>query len=200
MRTRLWASLLTASALAVGCGLSGTAAARAPSAPGPKVPFVGRWETTKTCSGVVQALKRAHLLRLAPGVVGDFFPGQTPQQLARKRHLCRGAEPQRHSHFFTRDGLFGSVDQNGEQVDDGHYQVIDARTFHIGNAENPGADFHYRVENAAGGKVLALQPVITRRIRRQALAHPLQFSPAGWAVAVAYTGHTWEQVPCKQWC
>jgi hypothetical protein len=103
--------------------------------------------------------------------------------------------PQRHSHFFTRDGSFGSLDQTGEQVDDGRYQVIDARTIHIGN---PGASFHYRIENAAGGKVLSLQPVITRSMRRQALADPLQFSTAGWEVAVAYTGHTWEQVPCKQ--
>jgi hypothetical protein len=143
----------------------------------------------------VQALKQAHLLPLAPGVVGDFFPSKTPQQLARKQHLCRGAKPQRHSHFFTRDGFFGSLDQTGEQVDDGRYQVIDARTIHIGN---PGANFHYRIENAAGGKVLSLQPVITRSMRRQALADPLQFSTAGWAVAVAYTGHTWERVPCKQ--
>jgi hypothetical protein len=199
MRMRRRVVLALAGALAVCCGLFGTAAARGPSAPGPKAPFVGRWETTKTCSGVVQALKRTRLLRLAPGVVGDFFPGETPQQLARKRHLCRGAALQRHSHVFTRDGLFGSVNQTGEQVDDGRYQVIDARTFHIGNPDT-AASFHYRVENTAGGKALALRSVITRRMRRKALAHPLQFSPAGWAVAVAYTGHTWEQVPCKRWC
>jgi hypothetical protein len=196
MRMR-WAVLLAATALAF--AFSGGAGAAPPSAPGPKAPIVGRWETTKTCSGVVQALKGAHLLRLAPGVVGEFFPGKSPQQLARRRHLCRGAKPLRHSHFFTRDGLFGSLDQNEQQVDDGRYRIIDARTFHIGNPDTR-ADFHYRVENAAGGKVLALKPVITRRMRRQALAHPLQFSPAGWAVAVAYTGHAWEQVPCKQWC
>ena len=194
-----WKVLVTASVLAVGCGLVGTAAARGPSAHGPKAPIVGRWETTKTCNGVVKALERAHLRQLAPGVVGDFFPGKTPQQLARKKHLCRGAKPQQHSHFFTSDGSFGSVDQTGEQVDDGRYQTIDARTIHIGNADT-GADFHYRVENAAGGKVLALQPLITKQMRRKALADPLQFSPAGWAVAVAYSVHTWEQVPCKQWC
>jgi hypothetical protein len=30
----------------------------------------------------------------------------------------------------------------------------------------------------------------------RALAHPLQFSTAGWMVAVAYPGHTWKRVPC----
>jgi hypothetical protein len=163
--------------------------------------MVGRWETTKTCNGVVQALKRVNLGQLAPGVVGDFFPGKSPQQLARKKHLCKGAKPQRHSHFFTSDGSFGSLDQHGQQVDDGNYQTVDSHTIHIGNGY-ARADFHYRVENAAGGKALALQPVITKQMRRKALADPLGFSafPAGWAVAVAYSVHRWEQVPCKQWC
>ncbi len=194
MKTR-WTVLATASAIALSCASFGTAEGRGPPAHNPKAPIVGRWATTKTCTGVVQALKRVHLLRLGPSVVGDFFPSKTPQQLARKQHLWRGAMPQRHSHFFTRDGFFGSLDQTGEQVDDGPYRVIDAHTIHIGN---PGANFHYRIENAAGGMVLSLQPVITKSARRQALADPLQFSTAGWEVAVAYTGHTWEQVPCKQ--
>jgi hypothetical protein len=161
--------------------------------------MVGRWETLRTCNGLVQAAKKAHLLPLAPAIVGDYFPGRTPQQLARKRHLCGGANTQVHSHFFTRDGGFGSVDQHGQQVDDGRYRVIDARTIHIGNPDTD-ASFQYQVENGAGGKVLTLQPVITRRMRRLALAHPLRFSPAGWAVAVAYTGHTWKSVPCGPWC
>jgi hypothetical protein len=39
--------------------------------------------------------------------------------------------------------------------------------------------------------------VITKRMRRKALAHPLEFSAAGWSVAVAYTGHVWKSVPCR---
>ena len=94
--------LVTAGALAIGCASFGSAEGRRLFAHNPMAPIVGRWATTKTCSGVVQALKRVHLLRLAPSVVGD----------------CRGAKPQRHSHFFTRDGFFGSLDQTGQQVDD----------------------------------------------------------------------------------
>ena len=161
-------------------------------------PISGRWQTVRTCNGLVQALKKADLRPLAPGVVGDYFPDKTPQQLARKRHVCKGAKPQRHSHFFTRDGFFGSLDQFGQQVDDGTYHLIGSRTVHIGNPD-VGASFHYQVHPATDGKVLALQPVITRDMRREALAHPLQFSAAGWAAAVAYTPHKWKRVPC-QWC
>jgi hypothetical protein len=170
----------------------GGALARAPS------PISGRWQTVRTCNGLVQALKKVGLRPLAPGVVGDYFPDQTPQQLARKRHVCKGAKPQRHSHFFTRDGFFGSLDQFGQQVDDGRYRITDPGTVHIGNPD-VGGTFHYQVHPATDGNVLALQPVITNRMRREALAHPLDFSPAGWEVAVAYAPHKWKRVPCP-WC
>jgi hypothetical protein len=168
----------------------------APSAPAlAKNPIFGRWQQRHECTWLVHALEKVHLRRIAPSVVGDYFPNKTPQQLASKEHICSGAEPQRHSHFFTRDGHFGSVDQHGQQVDNGRYSLINARTVRIDDAR-----FHYEVDETATGKVLALKPVITRRMRREALAHPLRFSTAGWAVSVAYTGHTWERVPCGQWC
>jgi hypothetical protein len=144
----------------------------------------------------VQALKDRHLGPVAPSVVGDYFPNKTPRQLAQKRHICRGADPQRHSHFFTSDGNFGSLDQHGQQVDADRYRVIDARTLEIGLPD--GVKFHYRITDY--GADLALNPVITKRMRRQALAHPLRFSDAGWSVAVAYPGHAWASVPCGTWC
>jgi len=152
-------------------------------------------QQTHQCSGLVRALKKVHLRRLAPGIVGDYFPDQAPWQLARKEHICRGAEPQRHSHFFARDGSFGLVDQNDQQVDNGRYRVSGARTFRIGEVS-----FHYQVDRLLDHKILGLKPVITRRMRRQALAHPLQFSDAGWAVAVTYPGSIWKRVRCGPWC
>ena len=191
MRMRMWPMLLTAGALAVSCGAGG--AASAGDSPAAKASIVGRWQQTHKCTWLVHALKTAHLRPIAPAMVGDYFPDKTPQQLARKRHVCRGATPQRHSHFFTSDGGFGSVDQHGQQVDDGPYRVINGRTVKIGNVR-----FHYRI--TAGDEVLALQPVITNRMRREALADPLEFSDAGWSVAVAYPGHTWKRVSCGPWC
>ena len=47
---------------------------------------------------------------------------------------------------------------------------------------------------------LSLTPVLTKTMVRQALAHPQEFSDAGWAVSVAYAGHLWKRVPCEGWC
>jgi hypothetical protein len=183
---------------ALGVGVASARTANTPAAPAQATnPIVGRWQQTHKCSWLVQALKERHLGRIAPGVVGDYFPNKTPRQLARKRHLCRGAEPQRHSHFFTSDGNFGSLDQHGQQVDDNRYRVIDTRTIKIGDRKF-GAKFHYQITDY--GADLALSPVITKQMRRQALAHPLHFSAAGWSVAVAYPGHSWASVPCGTWC
>jgi hypothetical protein len=194
MRTRWWPLLLVTGA--IGCGSAGTmsttatSASRATAPRTAAVPIVGTWRTHRTCEGLVRALRQARLRPLAAAVVGDYFPDQSPRQLARKPDLCRGARPQLHSHFFTPDGRFGSLDAHGQQVDDGRYRVDDAGTIHIGNADT-GATFHYHV---AHGRILTLEPVITTRMRHRALAHPLRFSPAGWAVAVAYTGHMWTRV------
>jgi hypothetical protein len=38
-------------------------------------------------------------------------------------HPCVGAVQQRHSHFFTAAGAFGSKDARGYQVDDGKWQI-----------------------------------------------------------------------------
>jgi hypothetical protein len=190
--TYVMATLLAFIALGVGAA----SARNAPTASVlPKTPIFGRWQQTHRCTSLVHALKSAHLGRIAPAMVGDYFPDKTPQQLAAKEHICWGAKPQRHSHFFTHDGHFGSVDQYGQQVDNGRYRVISARTFRIGDVR-----FHYQVDRVFDRKLLALKPVITQRMRRQALAHPLQFSDAGWSVAVTYPGSTWKRVRCGPWC
>jgi hypothetical protein len=196
--TMAMAALLAFTALGVGVA----SAQNAPSAKPllPKTPIFGRWQQTHQCSGLVHALKKVHLRRLAPGVVGDYFPDKTPQQLATKKHICWGAEPQRHSHFFTRDGHFGSVDQYGQQVDYGRYRVINARTLRIPRGRLGDVNFHYQITRLFGRKLLALKPVITKRMRRMAPAHPFDFNTAGWSVAVSYPRSTWKRVRCGPWC
>ena len=106
--SHLTANVMATLAVLLVFGVGGTLAAPSASALA-KTPIFGRWQQTHQCGGLVHALKKVHLRGLAPGVVGDYFPDETPQQLASKQHICSGAEPQRHSHFFTRDGRFGSV-------------------------------------------------------------------------------------------
>ena len=154
--------------------------------------IVGRWERVTTCQELVSALTKAGLRKTAPAMLAGngLVPG-TPKQLAAKPDICKGAVPRRHSHFFTGAGQFGSVDYNGQQVDDGTYRLLNARTIRIGEGT-----FHFRIT----GRELRLQPVISAAARRKALAQPLQFSTAGWQVAVACPGHAWKRVPCAQWC
>jgi hypothetical protein len=120
--------MLTLVVLVTGCGSDDQdnaerhrAAAQATSAPtsapDQRNALVGRWELRQTCEGMVTSLDQAGLRAIAAAIVGDFFADQSPKQLARKGDVCEGAEPHQHSHFFTPDGQFGSLDQNGEQVD-----------------------------------------------------------------------------------
>jgi hypothetical protein len=155
-------------------------------------PLVGRWERVTTCQELVNALTKAGLRKTAPAIVAGngFVPG-TPQQLAARADICKGAVARRHSHFFTASGQFGSVDYNGQQVDDGSYRLLDARTVRISDGK-----FHFRI----AGRELRLEPVISAAARRKALDFPLKFSTAGWQVAVAFPGHAWKRVPCAQWC
>jgi hypothetical protein len=152
--------------------------------------IVGRWQQSHTCDQLVTSLNQLGLGSLAPGVVGDYFPDQTPAELAAKPDICSGATPQLHSHFFTPSGFFGSLDQFQNQVDDGTYVIVDSNTFMIGDAT-----FDYSVS----GGTLSLTPVITDRQRREALRHPWDFTTAGWMVAVTYPGTTWNQVACQGW-
>lgn len=135
-------------------------------------PLVGRWEQTHHCEDLVRAFDTAGFAAAAPS--------------------CEGKHPQLHFHFFTEGGLFGSLDKNGQQVDDGTYEIIDAHTFTIGNST-----FRYTV---TGGDTLTLEPVITRAQRRETLASPQDFTTGSWMVSVAYEGTTWKRVPCEGWC
>jgi hypothetical protein len=191
--------LVVLAVLAAGCGSDEsersaeptTAATTEAAAP----TIVGRWEQVHSCQQLVKALDKAGLGAVAPAMVGDYFPDSTPKQLAQKPDVCKGATPQRHAHFFTEGGLFGSLDQHDEQVDDAPYEVVNGRRVLIGGGEIKG-EFRYRIVEDS----LVLHPVLTAADKRRALARPLQFSPAGWQVSVAYDGLPWKRVECAGWC
>lgn len=190
---------------AIACGSSGdvqsqpSAKTPAPTTPAtnssPSVGLVGRWQLDRTCEAMVRALHDAGLDALAPAVVGDYFPDKSPKELAHKKNVCEGAVPQRHSHFFTADGKFGSLDQNQQQVDDAPYRMSGTGKFYLGDHQEQM--FTYRID---GGNRLTMNPVISVSVKRAALAHPLEYSTASHLVAVALAGQTWKRVPCDTWC
>lgn len=194
--------VLVIGGLVVGCGSDDSETARSPSptsqatSDARPASIVGRWEVNRTCEGMVEALDQAGLRDLAPSFVGDYFPDQSPKQLAQKADVCEGAKPQKHSHFFSDDGQFGSLDQNEQRVDDAPYRVVDERTFRL-SLEFGDETYRYRI---VGGDELTLTPVIPTRSKREALVNPLEFSLAGHMASVAYIGHTWKRVECVNWC
>ena len=194
--------VLVIGTLVLGCGSEESETAQPPSpttqtTSGPRAAsIVGRWEVLRTCEGMVKAVEEAGLPELASSVVGDYFPDQTPKQLALKADVCAGAEPHQHSHFFTEDGQFGSLDQHEEQVDDAPYKVVDEGTLRL-SLEFGEETYRYRI---SGGNKLTLEPVIPARAKREAVESPLEFSLAGHLAAVAYAGRTWKRVDCEGWC
>jgi hypothetical protein len=125
----------------------------------------------------VQALKDAGLGRFAAEhAAGEgWLPGVTsPDQIKDPEHPCKGAVPLKHGHFFTADGLFGSRDDGGDQVDDGTYRVLDQNTVVI-EKEFGNVTFDYQVRQDGS---LMLDPVMPKCAKTGCFA-------AQWAVAVA---------------
>jgi hypothetical protein len=146
--------------------------------------LVGTWERETRCEGLVSVLTEAGLDEwVLEAVAGNgFIRGvSAPDEIADPAHPCAGAVPRTHSHFFTEDGMFGSLDWNGEQVDDGTYQVVDEDTFVV-SKEFPDVTFHFTVR----GDTITFEPVLPE-------CSPGCFE-AAWSVSVAYPGEEWHRV------
>lgn len=176
---------ILALALAAGCGgATPDAAGPEPSQPAsvspseePISPLVGEWKRVTTCQELVRLLEANGLGARAPQAIeGNGWVGGTLEQLAMKDDPCEGAVPREHSHFFTESGTFGSLDWRGEQVDDGTYEIVDDRTFMIGDAT-----FHFEVR----GDTISFEPVLPDRCTG---------FDCVWMLAVASPGYTWERV------
>ena len=185
---RTAALLLLSAAAATGLAASG-ASGRAASAE-PRS-LVGEWERVTTCSDLVHRLEAAGFHEMAlESAAGGFIPGVTSvEDLADPSHPCRGAIPRRHSHFFTSDGLFGSRDWNGEQVDEGTYTLIGDNTLVMpyGFEDGPPIDvtFHYRI----AGETVRFDPVIPDDC---STSHCREAT--GWSITVALEGKSWRRV------
>lgn len=147
-------------------------------------PLIGTWERETRCEEAVSMLTEAGLEEwVLEVVVGEgFVPGvRKPDQLADPAHPCKGAVPREHSHFFTEDGRFGSLDWNGDTVDDGTYEIVDGDTFVV-SKEFPDVTFSFAVD----GDTIRFEPEIPK-------CSPDCFE-ALWSVMVAYPGEEWHRV------
>ena len=194
MFTRILTALLV-STLLVGCGSDSPDSESAPedrsATPAPTTTatatpseLVGEWQRMTTCQQRVQALREAGLGEFAAEhAAGEgWIPGVTSvDQLKDPKKPCRGAVPLRHGHFFTADGLFGSRDADGNQVDDGTYTLPNDRSVVV-TKEFGDVTFTFDIRDDK----LFLTPVLPDCATNGCFA-------AQWAVAVAYPGLPWER-------
>lgn len=167
--------------LAAGVLLLATLTLAASAASSGRNPVLGTWSATTTCSAQYTALMRwpglrKYALEMVAG--NGFIPGvQSPDQLEDRANPCRGAVPRKHSHFFTKDGRFGSLDWNGQDVDDGTYTLKGTNRIVIAK-EFPSVTFTYAVQ----GKTIRFAPEIPRGCSSFRCA---------WAVSMAIPGTAW---------
>jgi hypothetical protein len=171
-----------------GCGSDGSElAASEPSVAdvtAPTVELTGTWERVTTCEQLVGALEQAGLDAWIPEMVvgNQFIPGVTELSALRDpSDPCKNAVPRRHSHFFTEDGVFGSLAFNGDKVDDGTYEMTGENTFAITKEFPQPVTFHYEID----GNTITFDPVIPT-------CTPDCFE-AAWSVSVAYPGEEWHR-------
>lgn len=146
-------------------------------------PLVGTWRRVTRCAELVAALRKAGLNKwVLEGVAGNgFIPGVTrPGQIANPAKPCVEAVPRKHSHFFTKDRAFGSLDWRGQQVDDGTYRLVGRSTVII-SKEFPKVTFRYRIR----GRTITFSPVLAKGCKTFRCA---------WAISMAYPGKTWTRV------
>ena len=149
-------------------------------------PIVGEWQRIATCEERVEALNQAELGRFAAEhAAGEgWLPGVTsPEQIKNPDKPCAGAVPLKHGHFFTAEGMFGSRDAEGDQVDDGTYRSIDQDTIVV-QKEFGEVTFNYEV---LPNGTLLLSPIMPACTALGCFA-------AQWAVSVAYPGLPWDRV------
>ena len=160
-------------------------ALRTPSpthSPTPTAPpaLVGNWLGFHNCQRIMDIMTSAGMREQGLLNVADSgtLPGITKvSQIAHPEHPCVGAVDVAHSHFFTAAGLFGSRDANGQQVDDGNWEIVDADTFEIN-----GTPFDFEVD----GNELRMDAVDVGLC-----PDPDAWCPEAWKLMVAMPGMVW---------
>ena len=142
--------------------------------------LVGEWIGIHDCARIVEALRAAGFEEafVLENVVGNALVPEVTSvdDLADPAEPCADAVPREHGHFFSGDGAFGSTDHNGQQVDDGTYEVVDEDTVRIN-----GTEFDYEIS----GDTLTLESLAPEGC--------VTFE-CGWSIMVAMAGEPLERV------
>jgi hypothetical protein len=149
----------------------------------PRPALVGQWQLDRTCQAIVAALTKAGHPELIRGGVGELvkgnIDGEVPSGWDPKQPCATALPPTPHSHTFWPNGMFNSYDENGNQVDDGPWALVDGQTFTIGEST-----FKYSI----AGDALTFEPVVPADCSGQCR------EALGWMYSVSFPGSAWLRV------
>jgi hypothetical protein len=149
----------------------------------PRPALVGQWELDRTCQAIVAALTKAGHPELIRAGVGELVKGningEVPSDWDPKQPCATALPPTPHSHTFWPNGMFNSYDENGNQVDEGPWALVDDQTFTIGEST-----FKY----AKVGDALTFEPVVPADCSGQCR------EALGWMYSVSFPGSAWHRV------
>jgi hypothetical protein len=146
--------------------------------------IVGEWRGQHECEGIAEALGEAGFdatVVLANVAGNGLVPGVSSLGELDPDNPCEGAVAVDHSHVFTADGQFQSLDAAGEEVDFGTWEAVDEDTIVIGAPDRADVTFDYAVD----GDRLTLEPQ---------LATGCTGFECQWAVMVAMSWSDMERV------
>jgi hypothetical protein len=158
-------------------------------------PLVGDWRIKRTCDEYVSRLRQAGLADQIPShqeLLAEFGAGNADQGSQDPDDPCSGVNGRlAHDHIFYRDGLFRSVDQNGNFVDDGHYRLPNDHTivFPPHDESIPPVTAHFRFSDHLNTVTFDL--VLPENLDECSKACRETY---GWAVSVFFSGLPWHRV------
>jgi hypothetical protein len=163
-----------------GAAAPSSLASTVPSTPTAPPALVGNWLGVHNCQRIIDIMSSAGMPEQGLLNVADSgtLPGVTKvDDIDDPENPCVGAVDVPHSHFFTASGMFGSRDANGEQVDDGRWEIVDTDTFEIN-----GTPFDFQV----AGDELRMEAVDVGTCPSAD-----QWCPEAWKLMVAMPGMAW---------
>jgi hypothetical protein len=161
------------------------ASTASPSASEPTPAIVGEWLAQHDCAKIKSMLEGAGLQEfVGESIFGNgLVPGVASEADAKDpSHPCLGAVARDHSHFFTTNGQFGSLDYERNQVDDGSYELVGDDTVVIN-----GTEFSYKIK----GDALTLTPPTVDI--SGCTTKDCRFG-AAWVLMVSLPGTPWTRV------
>ena len=116
----------------------------------PESELVGSWTREQSCKQQLAAFEAAGLAdsHASQWVRDSWVDSGKP---AGAKDLCTGTRPpEQHTHEFSADGQFGSLDAEGNPVDEGDYVIVDGDTVAF---PSHASDFGYDGDLTVGYRV-----------------------------------------------